>query len=365
MSRSEFYDYAFRWRWSDCYSVQSYISNFIKSESIAFEFPSINSDKSISVVLKSKGSVTIFKNLSIQAATLYSTPDGVRKVRVFNLYLPLEKNYSNIYKNIDQFALSHILVKESLSNLGTKSFRLIREYFIQMIVKMLSLFKSNEVKDPIPNQIYIPESCSSLLFYSFGILKSRIFRKTGNINYDWIYATALKTLGSHIQYLLLASCPLIYKISDIMTTQEYYGYADNETGKIIKPSIWDNSVENLGPQDLCIIDDAEYIYLYIGSKLDETIIYDIFGCEGFEQLLQWENQSLDIQMETDAYYRVVNIIEQLRYDNAGSYQPIVVVCEGTQKYGQLKLNVCIESYFELYHDITYQQFVTHLNSFIK
>jgi hypothetical protein len=69
----------------------------LKINSIDFELPSIDADKTIGVLTRSEGTVHGDK-LSVQFAMLYSTPDGDRKIRILNLYLPLEKKFSNIIR---------------------------------------------------------------------------------------------------------------------------------------------------------------------------------------------------------------------------------------------------------------------------
>ena len=86
------------------------------------------------------------------------------------------------------------------------------------------------------------------------------------------YSNILKLLGVSIPKIFKLSCPKVYKLSDIQYSESYYGYPDEETGKIIKPSVWDNTFNSWGSQDLCIIDDGDYINLYVGSKLDSQLI---------------------------------------------------------------------------------------------
>ena len=128
--------------------------------------------------------------------------------------------------------------------------------------------------------------------------------------------------------------------------------------------IWDNNIESIGSTDLCIIDDWEFIYLYIGSQLDSQLIYDIFGVEGFDKLLECEANTLDIQMDTDAYFRVVNVIEQLRSEHFGCYQPVLIVCEGSKMHDYLKKYVCIDSQYDS-NKLTHRDFLAHLKSLIK
>lgn len=89
LTRNNAYDVAFRVRCSEGYGVKAYYGSFIKRERIDFELCSIDADKTIAVELQCEGQAPIQRRLSLQFAMLYSTPDGQRRLRVMNLYLPL------------------------------------------------------------------------------------------------------------------------------------------------------------------------------------------------------------------------------------------------------------------------------------
>lgn len=162
LTRNNAYDVAFRVRCSDGYSVIAYTGNFVRVNAIDFELPSIDADKTIGVMMRSEGSVPRSDRLSVQAALLYSTPDGERKIRILNLYLPLEKKFSNIFKYVDQYALHQLIIKDSLSNVGLKTVVNIKEHLISTIVKILTAFRSEGVTVTNPTEILIPDSLSYL-----------------------------------------------------------------------------------------------------------------------------------------------------------------------------------------------------------
>lgn len=197
---------------------------------------------------------------------LYSTPDGERKIRVFNIYIPLEKRFSSIFRYIDQDTLFQLLVKQSLSEIMTKKIVSLKENLIMSVVKILAAFRSDGVTVTNPTEIIVPDSLRYLNLYTLGALKSPAFRLLGEVKADEKYYWVLKILGSSMPRIIKLCSPRMYKITDIWNESSDYGYPDDETGKIIKPNIWDNLFENMSPEDLCIIDDGEYIYLYVGRS---------------------------------------------------------------------------------------------------
>lgn len=70
-------------------------------------------------------------------------------------------------------------------------------------------------------------------------------------------------------------------------------------------------------------------------------------------------------METDAYTRITNIIEQLRSENEGAFQPIKVVLEASTVYKQLKMYAMIEDTVNKNREFSYVDFLNHLHNIIR
>jgi len=73
-----------RARTSTGFSVIEYFGSFQQKEVIDFELSSIDSDKTISFVLRNDDRLKEGQNAYIQFAMLYSTPFGDKRIRIFN-----------------------------------------------------------------------------------------------------------------------------------------------------------------------------------------------------------------------------------------------------------------------------------------
>lgn len=158
LTRNGAYDVAFRVRCSEGYAVTAYVGNFVRFNAIDFELPSIDADKTIGVIMRSEGALMNLDKFSVQAAMLYTTPDGDRKIRIFNLFIPVATKFSQIFRYIDQEALHQLIVKDSLSYIGIKKVVAIKDDLIQTVVKMLRAYRSEGVSFTNPTEIIVPES---------------------------------------------------------------------------------------------------------------------------------------------------------------------------------------------------------------
>lgn len=75
--------------------------------------------------------------------------------------------------------------------------------------------------------------------------------------------------------------------------------------------------------------------------------------------------TLDVQMDTDAYVRIINIIEQLRSEYTDSFPPIEVVLENSMKFKELKMYALIEDTVNTNREFSYPDFMSHLHNIIR
>ena len=71
---------------------------------------------------------------------LYSTPDGQRKLRILNLYLPVQDRMDNLFKMADQEAILQFLIKQQLGQLHKFSAVRMRQNLINSTANILRVY---------------------------------------------------------------------------------------------------------------------------------------------------------------------------------------------------------------------------------
>jgi hypothetical protein len=84
------------------------------------------------------------------------------------------------------------------------------------------------------------------------------------------------------------------------------------------------SKDNIDFDCAYMIDNGEYINVFVFDQIDETFYNDMFGVHSWDEAVQQELTTLNEEIESELNTKVFNIIMQLRYENAGHYQPICV-----------------------------------------
>ena len=133
---------------------------------------------------------------------LYSTPDGQRKLRIMNMYLPQSDRVDQIFLHSDQDAVFQFLVKQQLSKIGTLTCAQMREALIGRCADLLRAYRNNAVSISIPTEIQFPESQRFLPLYILGITKNPAFKTlSAELKTDEKYAWMQRLLGSPIETL--------------------------------------------------------------------------------------------------------------------------------------------------------------------
>lgn len=50
--------------------------------------------------------------------------------------------------------------------------------------------------------------------------------------------------------------------------------------------------ESLADSDVCLIDNGDYLYVFVGSKISDSLCYSLFGYENFGFLKHYGLESL-------------------------------------------------------------------------
>jgi protein transport protein SEC24 len=72
-------------------------------------FANIDCDKTIAVTFQHDENIPEGKTVVIQAAMLFTTADGQRRIRVHSLALAATNNLTNLFKSVDVYCLINLL----------------------------------------------------------------------------------------------------------------------------------------------------------------------------------------------------------------------------------------------------------------
>lgn len=92
--------------------VAKQYGNFYENAAGDLQFGTLDADKSVAVVLEHNGTLSERQYAFIQSATLYTTVDGQRRVRVCNVALQVVTLAGNVFRYADMDAVVTLMLRE-------------------------------------------------------------------------------------------------------------------------------------------------------------------------------------------------------------------------------------------------------------
>lgn len=140
------------------------------------ELAGVDSLKAIGVSLALDGKLEERQDVHIQAALLYTTKFGARRVRVHNLSLGVATELHNVFKSADMDCIMNLIMRQTVQKVFVTPLKAIREQASAKCVKILTAYRTHCATASSAGQLILPESLKLLPIYLLCMVKSRAFR---------------------------------------------------------------------------------------------------------------------------------------------------------------------------------------------
>lgn len=194
--------------------MASFHGNFFVSSSDLLSMPSIPQDQSYSIEIEYDDDIT-GSHVVLQTASLHTTSDGERRIRVVTLALPTTSNISQVYASADQIAIATFLASKSVERSLSHKLEDARDAVTNKLVDILTAYKASVTAGGASAQLNIPENLKMLPLLCLGLTKhvrvSSCLR--GSRRRDRFYILGNHRLGYAIVLRSRQTCVLMHKHS--------------------------------------------------------------------------------------------------------------------------------------------------------
>ena len=323
----------FKIRFSHGFYINEYITSVLLYDRKLFVFPICDADQKYTINLDmdqkteivSDDDVTTMNDdfVFVQSSFLYSHGDGSRRVRVYNLCIPVSNKPKEIYDSIDveflavfylQNTLHNIYKEKNLVNTVTQMekdfYKFISAYFNTL----------NTLKKELNNNLNL------LLIYILGIMKLCLIDKNekGYKNdLDLSNYYRLRLMKCSIDEVLSFIYPRIYLLDNILGEE--------------LPEMLNCTISSFDKGFLYLIDNGFSIFLYCKKNIQNKIIFDLFGVNEFELIDYYninENSVFNEDMN-DLKNKIIEFIENIR-EGKTLYQDLFFIFEGVNEKNIMK-----------------------------
>eukprot|EP00002_Diphylleia_rotans_P001694 TRINITY_DN10952_c0_g1_i3.p1 TRINITY_DN10952_c0_g1~~TRINITY_DN10952_c0_g1_i3.p1 ORF type:complete len:1060 (+),score=145.96 TRINITY_DN10952_c0_g1_i3:58-3237(+) len=191
-------------------------------------------DRTYSAMIEPNAKTIQSHMFSLQVAMLYVTSDGVRKVRIHNLAIPIVKTLSEIYPAINGQALATLMIKNAAASLNKEDPSKVSEMLTRQVVDMLACYCCVTNKKST-SSLLIPKSLEFVPLHILSFLKAPLVRSVAiqkssllQFSYEITTRSPEHVLGYLYPTLVPFSCflgkgfqlqPLDLKLSNIASSE--------------------------------------------------------------------------------------------------------------------------------------------------
>lgn len=240
------------------------------------------------------------KYVTIQAALLYTTCQGERRIRVMTQAFPVTSLSSEVVAGVNAEALAALMAKQALEQSVKQGLDQARMKLQQICVELIKLSKAGDKRTvsgySAPQQQEeeerpIPEHLALVPLYTLAMIKNVVFRGGTDVHPDE------RTQARHTLTNLWidASKRFCYpRMFDLSTMDALAGLPceddidddDKVAGrdKILLPPLVNLSVERLVSSGVYLLDNGVDMFLWVGREADLNILGSLFGIHSLDDM---------------------------------------------------------------------------------
>ena len=197
-------------------AIHTFHGNFFVRSTDLLSLPNVNPDAGFGMQISYEESLTDTKTVCFQAALLYTSSKGERRIRVHTLCLPVTASLTDVMHSADCQAIIGLISKMAVDRSLQSNISDARDAFINASVDVFSAFRvAQNLPQGNQGQLVAPKNLVLLPLYMMALLKHIAFRTgTSTRLDDRVFAMCeLKTLP--LDQLIRHIYPDFYHLDDL------------------------------------------------------------------------------------------------------------------------------------------------------
>ncbi|KAG5477535.1 hypothetical protein CUR178_05240 [Leishmania enriettii] len=272
--------------------VQRYRGHYLSQTAQDMDLASITGSSTFFVEFGHEGNLPKDNYAHFQAALLYTTRTGRRRVRVQSCRLRVASSLTVLFRNMDLEAVLFGFIQDTLAEAVNKGPRQARQGMTDRLIKAFSCYRQycaserpnseyEDVKSPVrekKNTLLMPPRLKLLPVYLLCLMKSDALTEGTIVHIDHRAASIFDLVSMPAHKLLSYLYPSLFCLDDL-DSDPAIGTLDEVTGHCILPhhrQLLYDSVARDGTYVLCD-EQARLVYMWIGENVPPKIANTLFG----------------------------------------------------------------------------------------
>nr|XP_018670361.1 protein transport protein Sec24A isoform X1 [Ciona intestinalis] len=350
LSRKIGFESVMRIRCTKGLAIHTFHGNFFVRSTDLLSLANINPDAGYAVNLSIEDPLTDLSAVCFQAALLYTTSKGERRIRVHTLCIPVVKSPAEVFNSVDCVAVISLLSKMAVDRSVTASVSDAREALMNALVDPLKAYKETLPQGMTTAGVYVPKSLRLLPLYIQCLLKHRAFRTGISTRLDDRVFAMINFKMQPALYQMLDLHPDLYRVDDLNDE----GVLTVSGREIPQPHVLPLTAESLSQSGAFLLDCGWKMYLLVGRLTSQSFIKDVLDYPQFSNIE--EPLSSIPELENPSSEMFHSFVDWLQ-ENRPHHAPISVIRDDSRDR-QLVLSRLIQDRTE--SSMSMQEFLMNL-----
>ncbi|XP_052430571.1 protein transport protein Sec24B isoform X3 [Carassius gibelio] len=260
-------------------SIHTFHGNFFVRSTDLLSLANVNPDSGFAVQMSIEESLADTSLACFQAALLYTSSKGKRRIRVHTLCLPVVSQLSEVFAGADSQAISCLLANMAIDRSISSSLSDARDALVNAVVDCLTAYRANG-SNIQPSGLIAPAALRLFPLYVLALLKQKALRTGTSTRLDERVFSMCELKSQPLQQIMRMVHPDLYRI-DNMTEQAALHLNDSV---IPQPPLLQLTAEKLTREGAFLLDCGSVMYLWVGKGCNETFIRDVLGFQNYASL---------------------------------------------------------------------------------
>jgi len=314
LNRPVVFDAIMRVRTSTGVRPVEFYGSFFMANTTDTELASLNSDSAIACEIKYDDKLTEEDGVYVQAALLFTSVSGQRRLRVINLALNCGSSMADMYRNCELDTIVNFTAKQSIARLMENNPKTVKEAMVANCAQILSCYRKNCASPSSAGQLILPECMKLLPLYTNCLLKSDALSGGADVGCD-DRAFLMNTISSmDIGATVAFFYPRLLPLHDISTAEEHITELPNPVRC---------TIEKINENGVYLLDNGIYLFLYVGLAADPNFVQEVFGVATAAQI-NIDMPQLE-ERENPLSKKVRKVVEIVRGERTRQYMRLVIV----------------------------------------
>ncbi|CAF1439646.1 unnamed protein product [Rotaria sp. Silwood1] len=264
--RTTVFDALMRVRTSAGIRPIDFLGNFYMTNATEMIFGSIDSDKSVCVELKHDDKLPVESNTYIQAALLYTSISGQRRLRILTLALTVTSSYTTLYPACDLDTIMNYITKVAIRSITVSTPKSIRDSIITQAANMLACYRKNCAQSTTAGQLILPETLKLLPVYVTSLIKCDALTGTQTVTTDDRNLLMHRLMSMGIKGTFAYLYPRVYALHNLEEDH-------------LPPPMIRCSYDRFSETGAYVLENGIVMYIWLGSQINPTFVQSLFGIQ--------------------------------------------------------------------------------------